>query len=55
MKVEAAIGDVAWTTSLFPASGTGGYILPLKADVRRRAGIVGGDEVTVILKLKERK
>ena len=55
VKVEAAIGDVAWTTSLFPDSRTGGYVLPLKADVRRRAGIAGGDEVTVNLQLKERK
>ena len=55
VRVEATIGDVTWTTSLFPDSRSGGYILPLKADVRRRAGIAGGDEVTVILKLKERK
>ena len=51
VKVEAAIGGVTWTTSLFPDSRTGGYILPLKADVRRRAGIITGDEVTVRLKL----
>ena len=54
VKVEAAIGDVTWTTSLFPDSRSGGYILPLKAEVRRRAGIAAGDEVTVILKLTER-
>ena len=54
VKVEAAIGDVAWTTSLFPDSRTGGYVLPLKADVRRRADIAAGDDVTVILKLIER-
>ena len=51
VKVEAAIGDVRWTTSLFTHSRTGGYILPLKADIRRRAGIAAGDEVTVRLKL----
>ena len=54
VRVEAAIGDVTWTTSLFPDSRTGGYILPLKAEVRRRAGIAAGDDVTVILKLTER-
>ena len=54
VKVEAAIGEVRWSTSLFPDSRTSGYILPLKADVRRRAGIAAGDEVTVILKLTER-
>ena len=50
VRVEARIGDVAWTTSLFPHR-DGGYILPIKADVRRRAGIAAGDEVTVTLTL----
>ena len=50
VRVEARIGDVSWTTSLFPQR-EGGYILPLKADVRRRAGIVAGDVVTVDLRL----
>ena len=54
VKVEAAIGDVTWSTSLFPVSRTSGYILPLKADIRRRAGITAGDEVTVRLKLADR-
>ena len=53
VQVEACIGDVSWTTSLFPQR-EGGYILPLKADVRRRAGIVAGDELTVRLKLAAR-
>ena len=39
VKVEAPIGEVRWTTSLFPDSRTGGYVLPLEADIRRRAGI----------------
>ena len=50
VRVEARIGDVIWATSLFPHP-DGGYILPLKADIRRRAGIVAGDEVTVGLRL----
>ena len=51
IKVAAAIGDVIWTTSLFPDRRTGGYILPLKADIRRRAGIAAGDDVSVRLQL----
>ena len=51
VKVEAAIGEVRWTTSLFPDSRTGGYVLPIKTDVRKRAGIVAGDETTVRLRL----
>jgi hypothetical protein len=33
---------------VFPQK-SGGYILPVKAEVRRRAGIAAGDEVTVSL------
>ena len=51
IKVEASIGDVRWRTSLFPVSKTGEYVLPVKADVRRRAGIAAGDEVMVSLEL----
>ena len=50
VKVEATINEVAWRTSVFPQK-SGGYILPVKADVRRRADIAAGDEVTVSLEL----
>ena len=48
VRVEAAVGDVSWRTSVFPLS-SGGYLLPVKAEVRKRAGIAAGDEVTVHL------
>ncbi|MEY4269698.1 MAG: hypothetical protein RLZZ58_914 [Pseudomonadota bacterium] len=47
VKVLAQIGATSWQTSLFPSRETGGYILPIKADVRRREGIEAGDEVLV--------
>jgi hypothetical protein len=50
VKVEATIHDVTWRTSVFPQK-SGGYLLPVKADVRRRADIAVGDEVTVRLEL----
>ena len=49
-RVEATINGIIWRTSVFPQK-SGGYILPIKADVRRRAGISAGDEVTVSLEL----
>lgn len=49
IRVEAAIGAVRWRTSLFPDSKSGGYVLPIKADVRRRADIAAGDQVTVLI------
>jgi hypothetical protein len=50
VKVEARIGEVAWRTSIFPQK-SGGYLLPVKKEVRCRAGIAAGDEVTVTLDL----
>lgn len=50
VKVEARIADVTWRTSVFPLN-SGGYLLPVKAEVRRKAGIAAGDEVTVELEL----
>jgi hypothetical protein len=44
VRVAATIEGVTWRTSIFPQK-SGGYILPIKADVRRRAGISSGDEV----------
>ena len=48
VRVECTLGDVTWRTSAFPRKG-GGYFLPVKIDVCRRAGIAAGDEVTVTL------
>ena len=50
VKVEATIGDVVWRTSVFPQK-SGGYFLPVKIDVCRKAGIAAGDDVTVELEL----
>ena len=50
VRVEATVNAVSWKTSIFPQK-SGGYILPIKADVRRRANIAAGDEVTVELEL----
>ena len=50
VKVEATINGVTWRTSVFPQK-SGGYILPVKAKVRRDAGISAGDTVTVTLDL----
>jgi len=49
-RVEATIKDVSWRTSVFPMR-SGGYFLPVKKDVRTRAGVAAGDEVTVELDL----
>ena len=50
VRVEATIGDVAWRTSVFPQK-NGDYLLPVKAEVRRRTNIVAGDEVRLTVEL----
>nr|WP_294849968.1 DUF1905 domain-containing protein [uncultured Sphingomonas sp.] len=47
VKVTAEVDGVRWTTSVFPSGDD--YILPLKADVRRRANIAAGDDIVVTL------
>ena len=50
VRVEASIGEVKWRTSVFPLN-SGGYILPIKAEVRKLAGLSAGDYVVVTLDL----
>jgi hypothetical protein len=49
-RVEVRIGDFSWRTSVFPMK-SGGYFLPVKKEVRCRAGIAAGDEFTVEIEL----
>lgn len=42
LPVKVTIGETAWKTSIFPDKKAGGYLLPLKADVRKREKIVEG-------------
>ena len=48
VRVAARINGVAWKTSIFPQK-SGGYLLPVKAAVRRDAGIAADDVVTVTI------
>ena len=50
IPVEATIGGVTFTTSLFPKDGA--YLLPLKDAVRRKANITAGDVVAVEMTVK---
>lgn len=39
VRVAATIGDSSWRTSIFPDSGRGAYVLPLKRSVREAENI----------------
>ena len=49
VPVWATIGSTRWQTSLFRASQIGGYLLPLKAEVRKREKIAEGSEITALI------
>ncbi len=51
IKVSARTGDTEWATSIFPDKGSGGWLLPVKAPVRKAEGLVAGDDVVVTLSL----
>ncbi|MFF4041476.1 DUF1905 domain-containing protein [Streptomyces sp. NPDC001816] len=50
IPVEARIGEVTFTTSLFPKDGS--YLLPLKNAVRKPQGLTEGDDVTVEMSVR---
>lgn len=51
VAVRATIGASSWTTKLFADTKCDSYLLPVKADIRRREGVGDGDKVTVRLEL----
>jgi hypothetical protein len=51
IKIRAAIGDTSWDTSMFPDKQRGGWLLPVKAAVRKAEAVVVGDMVTVTVSL----
>jgi len=51
VKVRARIGGSDWATSVFPSKTHDGYLLPVKAAVRKAEGLAAGDRVAVRLDL----
>lgn len=49
VPVKVRIGETQWTTSIFPDSKTGCYVLPVKKAVRKAEGIDEGDTAEVVL------
>ncbi|MCJ2186647.1 DUF1905 domain-containing protein [Novosphingobium beihaiensis] len=51
LKVKARIGDTAFATSVFPSKADGGWLLPVKAAVRKAEDLADGDELQVFLEV----
>jgi hypothetical protein len=51
LKVTATVAGTSWSTSIFPDSNSGSYLLPVKQSIRAAAGIEAGDSVEVELEI----
>jgi hypothetical protein len=48
VKVEVTIGETRWRTSAFPSK-TQGWMVPIKAAVRKAEGLIEGEPFTLTL------
>lgn len=52
LPVMVTIGATSWKTSIFPDKKAGAYLLPLKAEVRKKEKIGSGDAVTFLVAVR---
>ena len=51
LRVRATVGRTTWQTSVFPDSGRGAFVLPVKRAVRKAEKLDAGDVVAVSVEL----
>ncbi|GJQ21958.1 MAG: hypothetical protein HBSIN02_23130 [Bacteroidia bacterium] len=51
IPVTVSIGSSTWKTSLFPDRKSSSYVLPVKAEVRRKENLAEGNRVTMKLEV----
>jgi hypothetical protein len=51
LRVRVTVGGSTWSTSIFPDSARGAYVLPIKRAVRRAESIDEGDVAAVTVEL----
>lgn len=54
LPVKVTIGETSWKTSIFPDKESGSYVLPLKADVRKKESIVQDKMITFSIEIVAR-
>lgn len=52
LPVMATIGKTTWKTSIFPDKKRGAYLLPIKAEVRKKEEIEKDDMVALLLEVR---
>lgn len=53
IRVHVTLGQSTWSTSIFPDSKRGNYVLPVKKSIRAREGVAAGDPLELIIELAE--
>lgn len=51
IPVMVTVGKTKWKTSIFPDKRSGTYLLPLKAEVRKKENIFSEDTISLTLEL----
>ena len=51
LRVRVTVGGSTWTTSIFPDSARGSYVLPIKRAVRKAEALDAGDIATLTVEL----
>ena len=52
LPVAVMVDKTRWTTSIFPDKEVGAYLLPLKADIRKKENINSGQTLTFAIEIK---
>ena len=52
LPVMVIIGKTSWKTSIFPDKKAGGYLLPIKAEVRKKEEIIADHKITLLLEIR---
>ncbi len=52
LPVIVTAGSTIWDTSIFADKKTESYLLPLKAEVRRKEGIFADNDIKLLLEIK---
>jgi len=47
VRVKVCIGETEWKTSLFPDKASNSFLLPIKADIRKKENLTVGETVFV--------
>jgi hypothetical protein len=52
LPARVELGASTWTTSLFADTKSSSYLIPIKAEMRRREGIENGDTITMTIEIE---